>query len=329
MSALFLAQYTNMYSVKETILSVPQQTNSPEIPQIANSPASLGTLIENLKEKRRVLREKLLRAKAINDNESIEEYQREIKSISDFIAKESDRITREEIDDKLEEEIEKKKQVQLQSAVENLPKADFFHTVPVYIEADKPFMIQAGVVDPGEIDAGKIDPKTLEKIKKDVLKKLNIKENPEIVKDIPYQRLGIDIKLDVDKDFFKVRDIKTGIKPIVSGFPESWVWELRPIKAGKSNINLKVVIDLKVSGVEGKPERIIFQEEREIHRNLKYSISQFISSNWANISTLTVGSGSLALVISNWQKKREEKQKPRRQAGFAPGDTTSQKSSKK
>jgi hypothetical protein len=194
-------------------------------------------------------------------------------------------------------------------------------------------MIQVGVVDPGGIDAGKLDPATLEKIKKDVLKKLNIKETPEIVKDIPYQRLGIDVKLDVDKDFFKVRDIKTGIKPVISGFPESWVWELRPIKTGKSNINLKVVIDLKVSGVEGKPERIIFQEEREIHRNLKYSVTQFISSNWANISTLTVGSGSLAWVISkwvtNWQKKREEQQKPKRQAGFAPGDATSQKSSKK
>jgi hypothetical protein len=278
---------------------------------------------------RRELRKQLSVAKENNDADMVREYQYQIKSIDNFISKESDRIVKKEVSEKIEEEFEKKTQVQASEALENLPKSDFFHTVPVHIEADKPFLIQAGIVDAGKIDPGKVDAKMLEQIRKNILKKLNIKEYPHIVKDVQYQRLGIEVKLDVDKDFFKVRDIKTGIKPIIAGFPESWVWEVRPIKAGKSTINLRVVIDLKVPGVEAKPERTVFQEEREIHRNLRYSIAQFISSNWTNISTFTVGSGSLALFVNNWQKKREEQKKPKRQAGFAPGDATSQKSSKK
>ncbi len=191
-------------------------------------------------------------------------------------------------------EREKAQQAMLQNAQKRLAKGDFFHTVPAKLTADTPVCIEAGIA---------------QAVTKALLTQLHMKGQPSVVKDVPYNPLGVEIKLNVDKDYFKVREIKTGIKTISDGLPESWLWELTPIKRGKTTIALSVVMHLNVPGLSQPLEQEVtpFQEEREIQGNLGYSLNKFLTTNWQAISSCLVGSGSVALFLK-WLIERKSSQ---------------------
>lgn len=183
----------------------------------------------------------------------------------------------------------------LQKAIDRLAKGEFFHTIPKTITADVPVLIEAGIA---------------QKVTKQVLRDLQIQGTPEIKTNVPYDGLGTEVKLDVDKDFFKVRNIKkTGVKPIVPGFPESWMWELTPTRQGKSTITILVVIQIDAPGiVKGyKQEKVVFKEERNVQVNVGYSVSKFTGAYWKEISTLVFGSGSLAWAFSWFINRKKDK----------------------
>ncbi|MBD2033742.1 hypothetical protein H6F76_01510 [Leptolyngbya sp. FACHB-321] len=117
--------------------------------------------------------------------------------------------------------------------------------------------------------------------------------------------------MNVDKDYFKVREIKTGVKTVSKELPESWLWELTPTKRGKTTIALLVVMRLKVPGLSQPVEQEMkpFSEEREIQGNLGYSLNKFATTNWQAISSLFVGSGSVALFLK-WLIERKNNQTP-------------------
>jgi len=182
----------------------------------------------------------------------------------------------------------------LKESFNRLSTGEFFHTVPNKMTADVPMIVEAGIA---------------QKITQQILDELEVKGDVHTRKNIKYDPMGVEIRLDVDKEAFKVRDILTGVKPIVLGFPDKWMWEVTPLKRGKSTITILAVVELKVPGIDKsyKKETVVFKEERDVQVNLEYSSSKFASSYWKEASTLVFGSGSLVWFLK-WLMDRRKAQ---------------------
>ena len=161
------------------------------------------------------------------------------------------------------------------------------------MQANKSAIIQAGI--------------TLDKIPSE----LSAIGNVEIRNNVSYDPLGIEIKLNVDEETFKVREISVGEKPIVSVSPELWMWEITPLKAGNHQMVILAVIKLKVPEIDKEYRRdiIVFSEEREVKVNYTYSLAKFTENNWKQVSGLIFGSGSLAWFLKWWFIEKVKKDK--------------------
>jgi hypothetical protein len=186
----------------------------------------------------------------------------------------------------------------LQTSLAGLKTGEFFHTVPTQMTADKSVLIEAGIA---------------QKVTEKLLDDLDIKERDkvQIRKDVKYDPLGVELKLDVDNDMLKVRDITTGLKPIVSKSPEKWVWEVTPLRRGRTTITILAIVELNVPeiGKSYKRKKIVFKEEREVQINFGYSTSKFITDNWKEASGFVFGSGSIAGLIKWLLDQRKDKLK--------------------
>lgn len=128
--------------------------------------------------------------------------------------------------------------------------------------------------------------------------------------------------MNVDDKMFRVRPITEGEKPVIPGDPAIWIWELTPLKRGKTVVTIQALVELKVPGVGEayKKDTIVFSEEREVEVNLGYTVSQLMSNYWQAISGLVFGSGSIA-AFSKWLIERQSQKgsspEPKGIAGFA------------
>jgi len=193
-------------------------------------------------------------------------------------------------------------------AVEALPKGEFFRNVPVNMKTDVPVIIEAGIA------------KT---VTKQLFKQLQIEEEGIIIRpNVRYDPLGIEIRLAVDDSMFKVRNITVGKKPVIPEDPDIWIWELTPLRQGKSSITILAIVELNLPGVDKalKKETVVFREDREVAINLGYTVSRLTANYWAPFSALFFGSGSIAAGLKWVIERRKEKPQPTEQpkavAGF-------------
>lgn len=184
----------------------------------------------------------------------------------------------------------------------NLKRGKAIHSIPENFKVNIPQSIEASIV-PQIIDKDKL------------FRQLNIKGTPTIVEDdIFYSSSGVDIKLKLDEEQFKVREINTGVKPIISEIPELWTWDITPLKKGNANITLLIEIRLvpKDNSKEIIKNFLIFNEYRTVKGNFSYSVSKFISNSWKEIATLLFGSGTFAGFIK-WYFERRDAREARNQ----------------
>lgn len=197
------------------------------------------------------------------------------------------------LDKELEKQLEQQKATKrrYEKVIEALPVGQCFHNIPVNIKANVSVIVKVGLAS---------------SVTDQLLNQLDIKDDVNIAEDIRYDPLGVEIKLDVDNNKMKSRPITEGRKPIIPGDPAIWIWELTPIKRGKTVITIQALVDLKIPGVEDPYKRAVpvFSEEREIQINPSYTLSQIIANNWKEISGLVVGSGSFA-AFYKWLIERQ------------------------
>lgn len=179
----------------------------------------------------------------------------------------------------------------------NLLRGRAIVSIPDSFKINIPRPIEASIV-----------PKIIDKEK--LFEQLKIQGEPKIIKDeILYSPSGVDIKLKIDKDRFKIREVNTGIKPIISEIPELWIWEVTPLQKGNTNITL--LVEIKLKNKQNDKELVkyfpIFNELRPVDSNLSYSISQFIGNFWKELTALLFGSGSFAGFVKWYIERRDAK----------------------
>lgn len=181
----------------------------------------------------------------------------------------------------------------IEEAVHKLPKGEIYHNVPEEMEVGIQETIEAGVA-----------PEVTEKIKKELQGKGKI----NIESGVQYDPSGVEMKLVVAPDEFKVLDVEGGKQFISSVTPGKWVWRVTPLKAGDNLIVVKAVVDLNVPQLKiTRPvEFETFSVTRKVRVNLVYSSSQFVSSNWKEVLGLLIGSGSLASLVTWWIGRRDK-----------------------
>lgn len=213
--------------------------------------------------------------------------------------------------EKLQQQLEQQKTTEelYEKVLAALPGGEFFHTVPDRMKANVPVIIQAGI-------AKTITQKELDQ--------LQVKGSVKIRQNVRYDPLGVEIKLVVDDTMLKVRQIvpsTPGKQPVILGDPTLWMWEVTPLKQGKSTITILAVINLKLPDVQDTYQRetVVFKEEREIEINPGYTMSQLVANYWKEVSGLIFGSGSLAALLKWLIDRQKEKSKPTNETKDAPG----------
>ena len=179
----------------------------------------------------------------------------------------------------------------------DLQRGTAIHSIPERFKINIPKPIEASIV-PQIIDKEKL------------FEQLKIQGDPKIIKDeILYSASGVDIKLKIDEDRFKIREVNTGIKPIISEIPELWIWEVTPLKKGNTNITLLVEIKLKnkQNGQEIIKYFPVFNELRSVDSNFSYSISKFLADFWKELATFLFGSGTFAGFVKWYIERRDAK----------------------
>ncbi|MBW4623596.1 MAG: hypothetical protein KME17_30085 [Cyanosarcina radialis HA8281-LM2] len=175
-----------------------------------------------------------------------------------------------------------------------LPVGEAYHNVPEDMRVGDKQIIQAGI-------APKITPDLRREIPGEPTVKRGVKFDPQ----------GVDMQLLVNPDEFKVFKVKGGKQFVTAKIPGEWIWEVTPLKPGKSLIVVQATVDLKVPQLNvSRPITVeVFSDTREVEVNWTYSISEFVSKNWKEVLSLIIGSGSLAGATVWWIGKQEQKKK--------------------
>jgi hypothetical protein len=178
-------------------------------------------------------------------------------------------------------------------ALQKLLLGSSYHNVPEEMQVGVEEIIEAGI-------APKVTPQ--------IIRELQGKGKIDIKPEVRYDPAGSQMSLVVDPDEFKVREIKGGKQFVTDQVPGKWIWAVVPLKSGQHRIVVKASVLLKVPelNTENSNEFVVFQGERTVKVNWRYSTGEFVSTNWKEIIPPIAGSGSLAGLAGWWFAKRKK-----------------------
>jgi hypothetical protein len=175
----------------------------------------------------------------------------------------------------------------IEQQLEKLPLGEVYHNVPDTMQVGVSETIEAGIT-----------PKVTQQIQKNVQGKSKV-----------ITRSGV--RFNPAGDDFKVFKVKEGAQFVTAKLPGKWIWQVTPLKAGNQLIRVVATVDVKVPALNTTRsiEVEVFNDRRSVKVNWSYSIQEFIKTNWKEVITLSLGSGSLAGFIGWWLGQRKEQKK--------------------
>ena len=188
-----------------------------------------------------------------------------------------------------------------QEYIDKLTQGEFFSNVPDEMEVGQEVIIEAGLA---ERDAAQ------------VAEKLGVEGNVQIRQDVRYDPLRTRLELILDKDAFKVTNISTGAKPVLSGSESLWRWKIKPLKEGEYTVIIQAVVTISSNGLEPYSKDFLTFEEKRLVKAVEVPFSskarQFFANNWNTILGRVIGpasiSGLVAWLISYRREKAKQKQ---------------------
>ncbi|PSB20076.1 hypothetical protein C7B65_08440 [Phormidesmis priestleyi ULC007] len=189
----------------------------------------------------------------------------------------------------------------IDKALTRLRKGQVYHNVPKEMKVGVSETIEAGIA-----------PEVTEKIRKELQGRGDIK----IKSGVRFDPKSTEMKLIVQPDEFKVFEVEGGEQFVTASTPGKWLWRVTPLKSGDNLIRVKAIVKLNVPklNITRSVEVEVFSETRDVKVNLGYSVNQFTSSNWKEILSLVIGSGSLASLVT-WLIGRKDKREPEESKG--------------
>ncbi len=180
------------------------------------------------------------------------------------------------------------------NSLNQLPKGEIYHNVPEKMKVGVSDTIEAGIA-----------PQVTERIKKEIQGKGNI----NVESGVRFDPSGMEMKVVVQNDEFKVFEVKGGEQFVTASTPGRWIWQVTPLKAGDNLIVVKAIVKLNVPELKitRSVEVEVFRATRQVQVNPAYSASQFIASNWKEVVGLIIGPGSLVGGITWWIVSRNKK----------------------
>lgn len=183
----------------------------------------------------------------------------------------------------------------INTALEKLPVGQVYHNVPAQMKVGVEETIESGIA-----------PEITQEIKDQIQgrNQVNIKSG------VRFDPMGVTMKMIVNPEKFKIFEQKGGEQLVTSKLPGKWVWQVTPIEPGNHQIAILATVNLSLPNSKTRTiETIVFQDQREVKVNWRYTISGFIMANWKELIPLIIGSGSLSGLIGWYLGKRQEKQK--------------------
>jgi hypothetical protein len=186
-------------------------------------------------------------------------------------------------------------EIAIKKALTKFPKGQVYHNVPEKMQVAVPERIEAGIA-----------PQITEKIRKELQGRGDVFTQSGV----RYDPAGVEMKLIVQPNEFKVLEIKKGKKFITTDTPGQWTWQITPLKEGSNLIVVQAIVELNVPEIKTiHPVEVeVFNAFRKVEVNWNYSFKQFVFANWKELLGVIVGSGSLAS-FAVWVFDRKSKEK--------------------
>jgi hypothetical protein len=180
------------------------------------------------------------------------------------------------------------------NALAQIPKGEVYSNVPKEMQVGVSETIEAGIT-----------PRVTEQIRKELKGRGDI----NVESGVRFDPSGTNMELVAQRDEFEVFEAKGGVQFVTANTPGKWIWRVKPLKAGNNLIRIRATVKLNVPklGVTRLFEVEVFNATREVKVNLAYSIRQFVTTNWKEVLSLVIGSGSLASLATWWIGRKDEK----------------------
>ncbi|MBI4739862.1 hypothetical protein HY772_10120 [Candidatus Woesearchaeota archaeon] len=180
------------------------------------------------------------------------------------------------------------KEQAIQQTLDHLSKGKFFHNVPAQMQVNRPILIEAGITK--EVTA-------------QLRQELQGQGGIVVREGVPYDPLGIDIRLSGDSADFKIQPIQQGKRaPIINDQPVIWSWQVTPLKRDIHYLTLIATVQVNVPELERSYSReyVVHPEPVMVKGRLDYSLQQFFINHWQSLitGTLLVGVGLFAWSIA-------------------------------
>ena len=190
----------------------------------------------------------------------------------------------------------RQQQLNIDKAIDKLLVGKAFHNVPNEMKVGTSYEIQAGIA------AQQIS-------KNDILKQLQGEGNLRIIPNIRYDPTGVKMNLLVEPDEFKVQSFSSEEQLISSREPAKWTWEIIPLSSGKHHLILAAYVNLEIPEKHKSVSHkfTVFEKDIPVQINFQYSLAHFLTSNWKEVISLILGSGSLAGAVGWFLAKKHEK----------------------